>query len=171
MQPIFVRTIEDKEREALEAGLRSKDTFVLRRCQILLASGRGERAPGIAKAVGCDDETVRKVIHVFNETGLAVLQCGSRCPHHTQAAFSAEAGERLRELVHHSPRDFGKPTSVWTLELAAEVSFAEGLTVKQLSIETVRTTLLRLGIHWKRAKQWISSPDPAYGDKKTRATV
>jgi transposase len=171
MQPIFVRTIEDKEREALEAGLRSKEVFVLRRCQILLASGRGQRAPAIAQAVGCDDETVRKVIRAFNETGLAALQCGSRRPHHTQAAFSAEQGERLRELLHHSPRDFGKPTSVWTLALAAEVSFAEGLTAEQVSVETVRATLVRLGIRWKRAKQWISSPGPAYEGKKTRATV
>jgi transposase len=171
MQPIFVRTIDDKEREALEAGLRSKDAFTLRRCQILLASARGERAPAIARAVGCDDETVRKVIRAFGETGLAALRCGSRRPHHTQAAFSAEGGERLRELLHCSPRDFGKPTSIWTLALVAEVSFAQGLTAEQVSVETVRATLVRLGIRWKRAKQWISSPDPAYEDKKTHATV
>jgi transposase len=169
MKPIFVRTIEDKERAALEAGLRSPDAFTLRRCQILLASARGERAPAIAQAVGCDDETVRKVIRAFSERGLAALQCGSRRPHHTQAAFSAQGGERLRELLHHSPRDFGQPTSVWTLALAAEVSFAEGLTAEQVSVETVRATLLRLGIRWQRAKGWISSPDPAYGCKKTRA--
>jgi transposase len=171
MKPIFVRAIDDKERESLEAGLRSKEAFTLRRCQILLASARGERAPDIAKAVGCDADTVRMVIHVFDETGLAALQCGSRRPHHTQAAFSAEGEERLREFLHHSPRDFGKPTSVWTLGLAAEVSFAEGLTAEPVSIETVRATLLRLGIHWKRAKQWISSSDPAYAEKKTRATA
>ena len=47
------------EREQLEVGLRSKDAFVLRRCQILLASARGERAPAIARSIGCDDETVR----------------------------------------------------------------------------------------------------------------
>ncbi len=155
----------------MEAGLRSKDAFTLRRCQILLASARGQRAPAIAQAVGCDDETVRLVIRAFNETGLAALQCGSRRPHHTQAAFSAEQGERLRELLHHSPRDFGKATSVWTLALAAETSFAEGLTAEQVSVETVRATLVRLGIRWKRAKQWISSPDPAYEGKKRRATA
>jgi hypothetical protein len=36
--PKFVRPLEDAEREALAAGLRSSDAFVLRRCQILLAS-------------------------------------------------------------------------------------------------------------------------------------
>jgi hypothetical protein len=43
--PIFVRELSNKKREALEAGLRSSDAFVLRRCQILLASSKGER-PG-----------------------------------------------------------------------------------------------------------------------------
>ena len=30
--------------------------------------------------------------------------------------------------------------------------------------------LLRLGVGWKRAKTWITSPDPAYLRKKGRAT-
>ncbi len=43
-RPIFVRPLSDAEREALEAGLRSSDAFVLRRCQILLASDGGKNA-------------------------------------------------------------------------------------------------------------------------------
>jgi hypothetical protein len=49
-----VRPLTDAERQALSAGLRSKDTFVLHRCQILLASARGERAPQIAAHLSCD---------------------------------------------------------------------------------------------------------------------
>jgi transposase len=166
-KPLFVRPLLDHEREQLEAGLRSQDAFVLRRSQIILSSARGLRAPAIAEWVGFDDESVRRVIKAFNERGLEVLQQGSRRPHHTQAAFSAQRAERLRELLHRSPRDFGKPTSVWTLELAAEVSFAEGLTATRVSDETIRATLLRLGVKWQRAKHWITSPDPEYQRKKT----
>jgi hypothetical protein len=39
--PIFVRELSEEERERLEAGLRAADAFVMRRCQILLASARG----------------------------------------------------------------------------------------------------------------------------------
>ena len=170
-KPLFVRALTDHEREQLEAGLRSDDIFIFRRCQIILASAREVRAPAIAEMVGFDDETVRRVIKAFNERGLEVLQQGSRRPHHTQAAFSAEQAERLREMLHRSPRDFGKPTSVWTLELAAEVSFAEGLTATRISDETIRATLLRLGVRWQRAKHWITSPDPAYEGKKTDVTA
>jgi hypothetical protein len=76
----------------------------------------------------------------------------------------------LRALLHRSPRDFGKPTSLWTLELAAEVSFAQQLTAKRVTGETIRATLARLGLRWQRAKQWITSPDPAYARKKAPAT-
>jgi transposase len=162
--------MSEDERKQLEAGLRSKEAFVLRRCQILLASARGEHAPAIAQAVGCDDETVRDVIRAFDREGLAALQAKSRRPHRIQAAFSPEQAEQLRELLHTSPRDFGKPTSVWTLELAAEVSFEQGVTAAQVSDETIRATLVRLGVKWKRAKEWIHSPDPEYVRKKRDAT-
>ena len=47
--PLFVRPLTEEERLRLEAGLRSSDAFVLRRCQILLASARGERPARIAQ--------------------------------------------------------------------------------------------------------------------------
>lgn len=160
----------EDERQQLEAGLRSRDGFVLRRCQILLANARGQRAPAIAQAVGCDDETVREVIKAFNAHGLEALRRKSSRPHHTQTMFSPQHSERLRDILHRSPREFGQPSSLWTLELAADVSFEQGLTPVRVSDETIRMTLVRLGVHWKRAKHWITSPDPAYLRKKSGAT-
>ena len=169
-KPLFVRSLTETEQEQLEAGLRSNDAFVLRRCQIVLASARGQHAPAIAELVGCDDETVRDVMRGFNERGVGVLQRGSTRPHKTQAAFAPIQAERLREMLHQSPRTFGKPTSVWTLELAAEVSFEQGLTTTRVSDETIRATLGRIGVNWQRAKRWIVSPDPEYERKKTPGT-
>ncbi len=118
--PIFVRPLTDAERAALITGLRSPDAFVLRRCQILLASARGERAPRIAEHLGCDDQTVLDALHAFNAHGLEALRKGSSRPQRLRpAAFGPEQAEALRTLLHHSPRLFGKPTSLWTLELAA----------------------------------------------------
>ena len=168
--PIFVRDMTEEERKALETGLRSSNATIMRRCQILLASARGQHATTIEKNVGCDDETVRKVIKGFNAEGLNALEVKSRRPHRTMAAFKTEKIEKLKELLHKSPRQYGKNTSVWTLELVAEVSLAEGLTTERVSDETVRATLERLGIRWKRAKDWITSPDPEYLRKKSSAT-
>jgi transposase len=169
--PIFVRPLTDDERRRLGAGLRSSSAFVLRRCQVVLASARGERAPQIARRLGCDDQTVREAIHAFNAAGLAALVPGSKRAKTIHRAFEPAQAERLRELLRRSPRDFGKPTGLWTLELAAEVSFAQGLTPGRASGETVRATLKRLGVGWKRAKKWITSPDPEYARKKAPATA
>ena len=81
--------------------------------------------------------------------------------------FDATERDRLRALLHQSPRTFGKNTSIWTLALAAEVSYAEGITPRQVSDETIRTALGQLNVSWKRAKHWITSPDPDYVGKKT----
>jgi transposase len=169
--PIFIRPLTEDEQRQIQAGLRSSDAFVLRRCQILLASARGERAPTIARQLGCDDQTVRNVIHGFNAAGLAVLQEGSSRPHRLRTAFSQEGAERLKDLLHRSPRDFGQDRSTWTLELAAQASFEQGIISHEVSDESVRRALKRLKTNWKRAKHWITSPDPQYLQKKTRATA
>ena len=54
--PIFVRELTDDERKALKGKLRSSDAFTVRRCQMLLASARGVRAPDIALSLSCDDQ-------------------------------------------------------------------------------------------------------------------
>ena len=168
--PLFVRPPTEAERQALAAGLRSADAFTLRRSQIILASARGERAPAIARSLGCGEQTVRNAIHAFDRDGVAALHAGSSRPRTVHAAFDAEGTERRRALLHRSPRGFGHPTSVWTLELAAATACAEGRTATRVSDETVRATLARLGIRWRRAKAWITSPDPAYAPKTGAAT-
>jgi transposase len=167
--PLFIRPLSEDERHQLQAGLRSKDAFVLRRCQILLASDHGQRATAIASQLGCHRQTVLNVIHGFNTRGLEVLHEGSSRPHRLRTTFSDEGVEALQDLLHRSPRDFGHQTSVWTLPLAAQVSFQQGMTPTLVSGESVRRALKRLGTNWKRAKHWITSPDPQYLLKKTPA--
>jgi transposase len=163
---MFIRPLTESERETLTAGLRSPDAFVLRRCQIVVASARGEHVPAIARSLGCSDQCVRNALQAFSAYGAAALAKRSTRPRTAPAAFGPEPAEQLRVLLHQSPRNFGEKTSLWTLALAAKVSFAQGLTPQPVSGETIRVTLLRLGVKWKRAKQWIKSPDPAYARKR-----
>jgi len=170
-RPIFVRPLADAERDAVELGLRSSDAFTLRRSQILNASARGESVPCIARSLSCNEQTVRNAIHAFNLHGPAALTKHSSRVHTDQAAFTPAAAEQLRALLHRSPRDFGDKTSLWTLDLAAEEAHKQGLTATRVTGETVRATLVRLGVRWLRAKTWITSPDPAYERKKGGATA
>ena len=168
--PLFVRPLTDEERATLRAGLRSPDAFTLRRCQILLQSADGRRPRDIAASVGCCVQSVRNAIRAFHGDGLDCLREKSSCPKQNHAVVDEATAQRLRDMLHRSPRDFAKPTGLWTLELAAEVAFAEGITTRLVSDETIRQALIRLGVGWKRAKTWITSPDPAYLRKKSRAT-
>jgi transposase len=170
--PIFVRPLTDDERPSVDAGLHASDACTLRRCQILLASARGEGVARIAATVGCAEQTVRTVIHRCHAAGVdACLTRHSSRPHRLRTTLDAHAAEQLRTLLHRSPRDFGYPTSVWTLDLAAAVSFATGLTAERVSDETIRTARNRLDVRWKRAKQWITSPDPESARKNDGATA
>jgi transposase len=168
--PTFVRPLSPEGRHALRAGLRSSQAFPLRRCQILLASADGQRPSQVAAAVGCCVQSVRNAIRAFHAEGLDCLHEKSSAPKTTRRVLDEFGRRRLRDLLHRSPRDFGKPTGVWTLALAAEVAHAEGLTDRPVSIELIRQALKRLGVGWRRAKDWITSPDPAYLRKKGRAT-
>jgi transposase len=167
----FVRTLTADERQQLQARLRSADAFTLRRCQIVLASAAGQTPALIARNLGCTPRCVRNAIHAWAQDGLACLHEKSSRPITAHPLLDATFDEPLRHLLHQSPRTLGKRCSTWTLALLAEVCFERGWTPRRLSIETIRQAIHRLDISWRRAKHWITSPDPAYARKKKRVTA
>jgi transposase len=169
--PIYVCPLTDEERTPLEAERRGADAFRVRRAQIVLASARGLSAKPIAQLVGGAVQTVRNVIHAFHAQGLACVPKQSTRPKSVAATLGASPCERLQQILHQTPRTYGKPTGVWTLARAAQVCQEQGVTERCLSDETIRRALKRLGSHWKRAKHGITSPDPHDARKKSGATV
>ncbi len=170
-EPIFIRSLTDKERDQLRSGLRSPLAFTLRRCQIFLLSEAGQTPRQIARQVGCSDQTVRNALRVFAADGIACLLPQSSRPKTTKPIFDEATSERLRQLLHNSPRTVGKPRSLWDLKTLAEVCFEQGLTPRLVSDETIRQALKRMQVNWKRARHFLTSPDPQYKRKKKRATA
>src|SRR5262245_29550909 len=164
--PLYVRPLLADERATLEAGLRSASAFTVRRGQLLLASAEGQVTTTIAHALRCTEQTVRHTRQAFHQRGRAALQPPSSRPHTRATICDAGPCEALRALLPQRPRTCGTPTSRWTLQRAAEVSCAQGLTPRLVSDEAMRVALRRLGVSWKRAKHWLTSPDPAYARKK-----
>jgi transposase len=167
--PLLIRPLTDMERCHLEGGLRSKNAFTRRRCQILLASARHHPPARIAHHLGCSVQTGRKAIHAFAQGGLAGLTAQSCVPRTVPPVLEAAKRERVHTILHQSPRTLGKNRSTWTLSLLAEVCRDVGLSPQVLSAPTMRDAMVRLGANWKRAQHWITSPDPAYRRKKTGA--
>lgn len=167
MKPkLFVRTLATAEQQSLLTGLRSPEAFTVRRSQILLQSASGTSPSVIARNLQCTPATVRLVIHAFQREGVACLHPKSSRPHSAKPFLDERFTEPLKDLLHRTPRLFGKSTSLWTLDLLAEVCHGKGWTPRPLSGEAIRLALKRLGIRWRRAKHWITSPDPAYARKK-----
>jgi transposase len=153
----------------LEADRRTADACRVRRAQTVLASARGRSPKPIAQVVGCSVQTVRNSIHAFNEQGVEGLVRQSNRPKTAAPALDAGKCARLQHILHQSPRLYAKPTGVWTLALAAEVCYEQGMTERVLSDESIRRALKRLQTNWKRAKHWSTSPDPHYVRKKSGA--
>ena len=167
-EPIFVRALTAIEHTALRTGLRSPQAFTLRRSQTLLLSAAGKTPRQIARQLGCSDQTVRNVIRAFKSDALAGLEQTSSRPQTAKPELDEAKYEKLRDLLHHSPRQCGKARSTWTLQMVAEGAKERGLTKRLVSDETIRNALRRMHVRWKRARDWITSPDPHYGRKKRR---
>jgi hypothetical protein len=87
--PIFVRLFSEKEHETLQAGLRFKDAFILRRSEMLLASSKGNEVPRIAENPGCGQQSVRDAIHGFDARGVDALAAKS-----SRLRFASSANPR-----------------------------------------------------------------------------
>ena len=168
-RPIYVRELSGAERSQLEASLRAASAFTVRRAQIVLLSAAGRQPRVIAQGLCCAVQTVRNAIHAFTSCGLAALTASSPRPKSAAPVLDRTKLEPLRAILHQSPRAFGQARSTWTLALLAQVACEQGLSATVLSEETIRRALLRLEVGWKRAKRWLTSPDPAYARKKVAA--
>src|SRR5262249_27035443 len=167
MKPsLFVRSLTRWERHRLQSGLRSGAAFTLRRCQILLASAQGQTPQQLARNLGCAPSSVRHVIHAFHKEAPDCPRAKPPAPTPPKPTLGAAHAEPLKALRHQAPRTLGKDPSLWSLPLVATVCFERGWTPRPLSGEAIRQALMRFGIRWKRAKHWITSPDPAYARKK-----
>jgi len=166
-EPVFVTEITCEEKREIEKYLRSKDACEMKRGQILLASSRGLTTFEIAKQLGLSAEYARQIINRFNQQGVACIARSRRVASSPKKLFDAAKCEQVKELLHSSPREQGKESSVWTMKLVAEVMFEKQLTPHQVSAEAIRLAVKKTGINWKRAKAWVCSPDPQYELKKS----
>lgn len=167
MKALHVREFTTEEYQTINAGLRSSSAFTVRRCQILLMSAKeGLKPAEIGKRLRCSDQCVREAIHAFETEGLLSLQEKSRARHSQQATFDAAGRKWLTSIMRQSPRAFGYDSSLWTLEMLAELAYRQGYSEHMVSPETVSRALAREGIHWKRARKRINSPDRNYAGKK-----
>lgn len=168
MKPLKISGLTEEERKRLQAGLKSPSGFTVRRSQIILWSAEQSLSvKEIAVQLGCSGQAVRNAVHCFERVGVACLEEGHHARQDEQRALNDEARTQLRLALEQSPRTYGYDSSLWTLALLTDLSYRRGWTSRRVHIDTMSETLRSMGLGWKRAKQWISSPDANYAGKKS----
>jgi hypothetical protein len=168
-----VVALKPREREYLTrlVGTSKASAFTQLRAYILLKADVAPDGPAwtdvrIGEAYMASVGTIERIRRLYVGAGLAAaLARKVRDAPPRPAVLDAQ---RLREVVRQCPRAYGKKTSTWTLHLLAEVCAEIGLVAHTVSPETVRQTLQRADVKWRRAQLWTTSPDPRYAEKKAR---
>ncbi|MFF5964740.1 helix-turn-helix domain-containing protein [Streptomyces collinus] len=145
-EPVRVRRLTDQEAQKLQQIVRRGSTSSVRyrRAMMLLASAGGNRVPVIAQLVQADEDTVRDVIHRFNEIGLACLDprwAGGR-----PRLRTPDDEDFVVQTATTRPNKLGQPFTRWSIrKLAAYLRRVHGRVIR-IGREALRGLLSRRGI-------------------------
>lgn len=160
---IHVRKINSEEKRKLKKMLKGNNLRLYRRAKAVMLSSEGFTAPKIAHLVDLHLNKVRKWIKRFNVQGTRGLY--QKYSPGRPPKISQETRGKMINLLKQKPRDLGLPITSWTLkELANEMVRQQ--TVPQISYVRIYQIIKEQGYSFKRAKRWITSPDPDYELKK-----
>jgi transposase len=166
-EPVRVRRLTDQEGQRLQQIVRRGSTSSVRyqRAMMLLASAGGNRVPVIAQLVQADEDTVRDVIHRFNEIGLACLDLGGR---EAARLLSPDEEDFVAATATTRPAKLGQPFTRWSLrKLLTYLRTVHGRVIR-IGREALRCLLARRGITFQRTKTWKESTDPERDTKLDR---
>ncbi len=159
-EPVRARRLTEQEGQRLTALVRRGrgNPIRVRRATIILASSSGTPVPAIARLVAADEDTVRDVIHAFNERGLATLDPGwaggrPRLISDDDIAFVVTTATTR-------PSKLGCPFTQWSLRKLAAYLAGNDQRIVRVGRERLRQILREAGISFQRTRTWKESTDP-----------
>ena len=159
-EPVRARRLSDSEGQRLTQIVRrgKHESIRVRRAMIVMASASGTPVPAIARLVAADEDTVRDVIHAFNEQGLACLDpnwAGGR-----PRLIHADDVEFIIETATTRPAKLGRPFTHWSIRKL--VAYLADNPVRRVCIgrERLRQILHERRISFQRTRTWKESKDP-----------
>ena len=160
--PVRVRRLSDQEGQQLLRITRrgSGSAIRLRRAMVVLASAGGNSVPVIARLVSADEDSVRQVIHRFNEMGLGCLDprwAGGR-----PRRISPDDEAFIVATANTRPEALGQPFTRWSVrKLADYLAHNRGLRRVMVGRERLRQFLHKHHLTFQRTKTWKESTDPS----------
>ncbi len=157
---VRARRLTDEEGRRLQQVVRrgKRGSTWVRRAVIIMASASGTPAPAIARLVTADQDTVRDVIHAFNEQGLDCLDpkwAGGRPRRITDDDIA-----HIVATAKTRPRKLGRPFTHWSVRKLADYLAGDPARRVQIGRERLRQILRSVGISFQRTRTWKDSTDP-----------
>src|SRR3954453_10660563 len=157
--PVRARRLSDHEGRTLTQIVRRGrgNSIRVRRATIIMASASGTPVSAIARLVAADEDTVRDVIHAFNERGLAALDprwAGGR----PRLISDADIAFVVTTATTR-PTKLGCPFTRWSLrKLAAYLARCHERRIV-ISRERLRQILRDKDVSLQRTRTWKESTD------------
>jgi transposase len=167
-QRVRARRLTDEEGRQLQQIVRrgKHGSTRVRRALIVMASASGTTVPAIARLVAADEDTVRQVIHRFNEVGLACLDprwAGGR-----PRRISPDDEAFIVQAARTRPEKLGRPFTHWSLRKLAAYLADNPARVVQVRRERLRQLLRHHKLSFQRTRTWKESTDPQRDAKLER---
>jgi transposase len=162
---VFVRPLEHAEAVKLKSRAKKAKHFSTReRAAILLASNVRTPVPQIAAMWMTDESHVRKVIHEFNERGMASLDPEYRGGRPRR--ITEPERRRVVAVAGARPDSQGVALTRWSLPRLADHLTQTG--VLEISAAHLGRVLAEAGLSFQRTRTWKASPDPGFEAKAAR---
>jgi transposase len=159
-EPVRARRLSDDEGRRLQQIVRrgKHESIRVRRALIIMASASGTPVPGIARLVAAHEDTVRDVIHRFNQIGLRALDpnwAGGR-----PRRISADDEAFIVAAAAARPTSLGRPFTHWSVRKLAAYLADNPVRRVLLGRERLRQLLRGNDISFQRTRTWKESHDP-----------
>jgi len=159
-EPVRARRLTDQEGQRLQQIVRRgrHESVRVRRALIVMASASGTPVTAIARLVAAHEDTVRDVIHAFNEKGLAALDprwAGGR-----PRLISDDEREFIIATAKTRPVTLGRPFTHWSLRKLTDYLARNRVRTVKVGRERLRQILREHGISFQRTRTWKESKDP-----------
>ncbi|WP_240742432.1 helix-turn-helix domain-containing protein [Micromonospora zingiberis] len=125
---------------------------------VVLASADGNTVLAIARLVQADENTIRQVIHRFNEMGMASLDppwAGGR-----PRQIGSDEEQFIIETANTRPEKLGRPFTRWSIRKLTDHLRVHATRQVRVSRERLRQILHQHRITFERTKTWKESTDP-----------
>jgi len=154
---VFVRTLQESERQQLKRLARREVGRVSERIRMILLSSRGYSVPQIAAIFECDEATVRQWITRFEAEGVDGLRDRPRSGRPRRADAAARA--KIEQLIQTAPASLNYIFGFWTVVTLTAHLASQGL---QLSQASLRRVLHALDYRWRRPRHaLLQDPEAA----------